>query len=791
MALRRALLLLAAIHLGVLLPLAWESAHPGLRLFGLGVILSLGVIWVIRRVAASQPFGLPLFSLPLFAFFAYQLLSMIWAPLPYYGLQWVLLELVVLVVFLFVLDTSRSASQAIFWEDVLIGTALLHAILGILYFANWYTDWHLISGSWFSLPPYLPRVPGVLLGHPNVFAGFLNLAIPLVLARILKPRMAKMRWVWGPVFLLLVFALFLSNSRGGFLAFAGAMVVTVGLYYLPSLRGLRAKPSVGSAGRPVSLRSLMVAGGVLVAVVLLIAGVVSSTRVAAHGTASGRMDIYLYSLKQALAHPLEGNGIGATPFLLAGRSNAYGGDEAYHAHNLWLQVGVESGIIGLALVLVAIFFILRAGRSAWKAHAAQPLERACLAAYAGAGASVLVNSLFDLHFRRIAVVLGVFIILALLYRLATDREVLRIPKMVSLITGIITLGAIVAVPMLFYRGQQDYWAGIQSANQDDWEVARLRLCLAAQANPANTFYAFQCSLAQARAAVLGGDLTALEAAAAYQAKALEIDPYWYVHWANLASYEWQLGQREAAVEQMQQAAEMAPTRPFIQLNLAWMQEQLGDLEQSKANYRAAICRQPSLREFVALAESQTFQDALQMDCPQPDPQPVEFEQRMSEAILALDNADYAAAEIALRQAISLQPASATPYAYLALAHSHAGQPASADQDLLMARFINSGDPAIQTVEAQLARRSNDPERESQHLMNIYRGIADACLSDKYYGFTYLLPYSPVDLSPYLLRGDLTTDLQVVFTRLVNLLTEQGETAQAEAVRGYLDRQSNP
>ncbi len=272
----------------------------------------------------------------------------------------------------------------------------------------------------------------MLLGHPNVFAGFLNLAIPLVLARVLKPRVAKMRWAWGVLFMLLVFALFLSNSRGGFLAFAGAMLVTAGLYYLPSLKGLRAKSSDGSAWRPGLLRSLVVASGVLVAVVLLIAGVVSSTRVAAHGTASGRLDIYLYSLKQAFAHPLEGNGIGATPFLLAGRSSAYGGDEAYHAHNLWLQIGVESGIIGLALVLVAIFFILRAGRSAWKEHAAQPLERACLAAYAGAGASVLVNSLFDLHFRKIAVVLGIFVILALLYRLAPDREYLRIPKMISI-----------------------------------------------------------------------------------------------------------------------------------------------------------------------------------------------------------------------------------------------------------------------------------------------------------------------------------------------------------------------
>ncbi len=63
-------------------------------------------------------------------------------------------------------------------------------------------------------------------------------------------------------------------------------------------------------------------------------------------------------------------------------------------------------------------------------------------------------------------------------------------------------------------------------------------------------------------------------------KALEKDPYWYVHWANLASYEWQLGQREAAVEHMQQAAEMAPTRPFIQVNLAWMQEQMGDTRQA-------------------------------------------------------------------------------------------------------------------------------------------------------------------------------------------------------------------
>jgi hypothetical protein len=111
---------------------------------------------------------------------------------------------------------------------------LLISLVCCLLVVLWFRRWDAAVGS--GSPPIGFRLPGILVGHPNVIAGFLNLLLPLVLVRLVAPR----SW-WIRILLVFMLALFLiteyfASSRGGWIGGAAGIAVTVGLLVLPWLR---------------------------------------------------------------------------------------------------------------------------------------------------------------------------------------------------------------------------------------------------------------------------------------------------------------------------------------------------------------------------------------------------------------------------------------------------------------------------------------------------------------------------------------------------------------------------
>lgn len=203
----------------------------------------------------------------------------------------------------------------------------------------------------------LDRVSGTL-GDPNELASVLAAGIALCTALIFdRGRSPLVRMVTALAGVLLLASLLFTLSRGGIIALAAVAVVTV------LVRGRN------------RLQAAFLAATVAAAVFLWFFNVASPAardHITAVDGGSGRTEIWSVGWRMVEAHPLDGVGAGnfqnvSIHYFLQPGSIAF----ANHfistpavAHNTYLQVLSETGVVGLALFLVAIFGGLATGVAA-------------------------------------------------------------------------------------------------------------------------------------------------------------------------------------------------------------------------------------------------------------------------------------------------------------------------------------------------------------------------------------------------------------------------------------------
>ncbi len=266
-------------------------------------------------------------------------------------------------------------------------------------------------------------------GQPNPFGGFIAMLAPLALCLTLA---SLLRWqqrrstgnlaaVAGHILLsaLLVAGLIASWSRGAWLAFASAAILM--LLALPRrlLHGLLL------TGTALLLVALVWSAGLLPE--SLSARLVSSTadyfafedmRGAPISPSNypvvERLAHWQAALNMATAHPWLGVGLGNYEFEYEQFRLLNWPDALGHAHNFWLNILAETGILGL-LVYAAIWVCVLA--SSWRARChPDPGARLVIVGLLGTWVSLSVHSLFDNLFvnnlfLHIGVLLGVLAVL--------------------------------------------------------------------------------------------------------------------------------------------------------------------------------------------------------------------------------------------------------------------------------------------------------------------------------------------------------------------------------------------
>jgi O-antigen ligase len=189
-----------------------------------------------------------------------------------------------------------------------------------------------------------PRLEGVLGGiysNPNDLAFAIVLSLPFCLAFLLEKRGLLRSGIWLLSMLVMLSALFLTGSRGGFIE----LVITGGvcLWHF-GIKGKR--PLLIVASVIIGGALLVGAGGLLKQRFLAISGNVnSSLDQSAYGSFEERRALMITSLKGIARYPIFGIGVHNFP--------NYSGVWK-EVHNSYLQIGVEGGIP--ALILYLMFF---------------------------------------------------------------------------------------------------------------------------------------------------------------------------------------------------------------------------------------------------------------------------------------------------------------------------------------------------------------------------------------------------------------------------------------------------
>jgi O-antigen ligase len=248
--------------------------------------------------------------------------------------------------------------------------------------------------------------------QPNPYAGYLNLILPLALSFSILGERKWERWVYRLATLLLLGALVASESRGALLAMLLAVVVMLTLIWRP-IRPLAQLGLLAVAGfgwlASYNLIPLQPVQRVLTAIGL---GSVAFGQVTnANFSAVERAAHWLAGVRMFASHPLLGVGIGNYAVAYPHYHPRGWYASLAHAHNYYINIAAEAGIVGL------LAYLLLAGTALWYTwaatrHANSNVCRAVALGVLGALITVSVHNFFDvLYVHGMVALLGLLMAL--------------------------------------------------------------------------------------------------------------------------------------------------------------------------------------------------------------------------------------------------------------------------------------------------------------------------------------------------------------------------------------------
>jgi O-antigen ligase len=258
------------------------------------------------------------------------------------------------------------------------GVALFAVLQSLSSNGRIYWLWEPPSGGW---------IYGPYVNH-NHYAGLMEMLFPIALVMSLTRHIPR-RWRSIPLFaaMLMAASIFLSGSRGGMIAFVVQAIV------LGAFLGLRK-----------NRQTALMAGSTLLVIAVLMfwiggeAAVKRLTSIQSEAKteiAGGiRLSIDRDSLTMFRKKPVIGWGLGTFPIVYPQFRSFYSDKFVNHAHNDYLQLLVETGLVGFSLMLWFLTLTLRGairrlGDWSWDFNAAVAL--AALLSCTG----LLVHSLLD------------------------------------------------------------------------------------------------------------------------------------------------------------------------------------------------------------------------------------------------------------------------------------------------------------------------------------------------------------------------------------------------------------
>lgn len=257
-----------------------------------------------------------------------------------------------------------------------------------------------------------PDMPGRVMSffdNPNTFAEVLILLLPLVLALVLCSRHWTGRILTAGIFLVGGAALLMTYSRASWVGLACAMVVMVFLW----------RPSL----IPLFVLACMAAVPFLPASILN--RILTITNFSDSSTSS-RFPLYQAALAVIQKSPIHGGGLGtaATQAYIRDWRLYHGEAPFVHAHNFYLQVWIEAGLLGIVGFVGSLLWnIKRAAHTVRHMESSAARTITCAATSALCGAMVCGLADYLWNYPRVMVIFWFVFAMALAGVRVCRREV--------------------------------------------------------------------------------------------------------------------------------------------------------------------------------------------------------------------------------------------------------------------------------------------------------------------------------------------------------------------------------
>ncbi|MGA9532121.1 MAG: O-antigen ligase family protein [Anaerolineales bacterium] len=740
--LQPSLLLLGSVLLLLMLGVSLDSLSPSVKLGGVSVGALMALTWwIFHRRETSIAFEVSgTIMKPLLALVLLQTILVFRAPMLRPSFEAEIQTLTLFLFFLFVLGSLNARWTPRIWEDALILIVVALSAVESILIGAWFRQWWEISGGQPLVPPTGYRASGLLLGHPNVLAGFIGLVLPLLLVRILSARTTSTRMKRSLPFGFLLLILFFTSSRGGWLASALGLAVAVGLTFLDRFKGIA--DAFSGAGNWLRSRPWwQLALGTIAAVGIAYIAFWQIARTGHAPLTRSRLPVWRVAWDIFQSSRLLGHGPGSFPFLFA-LISPFRELDVPHAHNLLLQFLDESGLIGLIILSGLIASIGRMMIRGW--IGANGPSRKMLAGYAGAGAAMLSHNMIDFLFGQPLYTAAAFVLLAL------GLDAVKLPsqngndapmKIGPIVLLSLTLPLALTICL---RGAWTYWDGINLARSGDWHAAADTLC-EFEPNRTEPLDAEACGLATA--VMKGSEYDIATGNALFEAA--NGDPYWGFHFANLSLVQWITDQQDEAIVSMQRAITDMPSEPTLAIMRGFYAESHGDFLLASAYYSEALREEPWM----------LWDDFFQRS-PRRVPESTEgITSEFTEANLLLwratldlrtDNPEQAMALVS--DAEHLSPRNSMIYALRAENYALHNQLDEAQRAVEIGRFIQPNDLLLQVLEARIAAQREDLDGARTALTQAANNVRYDTRSQRYYYAAYNRYSLPIDRLPAAFRA---------------------------------------
>jgi O-antigen ligase len=355
------LLVLADLYMGLLLftvlsftvqvPKAAGPSVSILKIAGLLLAISWVATLVTRRDASSSfASAHPALTYALVLFISWAALSQLWAEDSGAALRALTSLALNAILVLIIFTAVRTPTQAIGFVAAFVAGACLDALYGLV------------------LAPPSPGIAarlGSSIDNPNELASILvaGLALSLGLATALK-RLPLARLAAIGTAVVCAAAIFLTGSRGGLVGLAVALAAFL---------------VVGAQWRGRFLVVALIVAGAAVGYYKYVASPDVRAHVAGVGNGAGRLDVWTVGWRMVEHNPVQGVGAGNFPvssvhYLLQPgaiqESRLFIGTPKV-AHNSYLEIWAELGLVGMLLFLLMLAFCLHSTLRAVRAFARQ------------------------------------------------------------------------------------------------------------------------------------------------------------------------------------------------------------------------------------------------------------------------------------------------------------------------------------------------------------------------------------------------------------------------------------